>query len=259
MTPGAPAAARSTAGSISDQPSALVITAVAWTRRSSEPAETSLRPWAMTVTAVTSATPISSADAVTAVRPGWRIALLRASVPAEPPIAADGRPISPVRARTARPGSRTRAPASAASRSAATGATLVARRAGSMAATSVTSVPTSSAAATVPPESDIAAIGRPRPMLVNTLSSPAASARPAPIPTADAPRPIASASSSTVRRTWRRLAPTMRSSPSSRVRWATAIESALKIVNAPTTIATPAKASRIVRRMSTKSLRPPRS
>ena len=62
-----------------------------------------------------------------------------------------------------------------------------------------------------------------------------------------------------MRRTCRRLAPTIRSSPSSRVRWAIAIESALKIVNAPTSSATPAKASRIVRRMSTNDFRPSRS
>ena len=62
-----------------------------------------------------------------------------------------------------------------------------------------------------------------------------------------------------MRRTCRRLAPTIRSSPSSRVRWAMAIESALKIVNAPTSSATPAKASRIVRRMSTNDFRPSRS
>ena len=48
------------------------------------------RPLATTVTAVTSITPIISALAVTAVRPGWRIALRRASRPAEPPTAAAG-------------------------------------------------------------------------------------------------------------------------------------------------------------------------
>ena len=59
----------------------------AWrsTRRSSEPVVESRRPWATTVTRVTSATPIIIAEAVTAVRPGLRIALRRASRPAEPP------------------------------------------------------------------------------------------------------------------------------------------------------------------------------
>ena len=59
---------------------------VACTRRSSAPRLWSSRPWATTVTAVTSATPIISALAVTAVRPGLRIALRRASPPAAPPI-----------------------------------------------------------------------------------------------------------------------------------------------------------------------------
>ena len=55
--------------------------------------------------------------------------------------------------------------------------------------------------------------------------------------------PMTSASTSTEPSTWRRPAPTIRSSPSSRVRWATVIESVLKIVNAPTRIATPPKTS----------------
>ena len=58
-----------------------------------------------------------------------------------------------------------------------------------------------------------------------------------------------SASSSTPARTWRRVAPTIRSSPNSFVRCATVIESELKIVKAPTSTATPANASRTVRRM----------
>ena len=103
------------------------------------------RPLATTVTAVTSITPIISALAVTAVRPGWRIALRRASPPAEPPIAAAGRPSSPAAARTRRDGRRSLRALGSASRSAATGAIFVARRAGRMPAASVTSVPTSSA------------------------------------------------------------------------------------------------------------------
>ena len=42
------------------------------------------------------------------------------------------------------------------------------------------------------------------------------------------------ASPSTERKTWRRLAPTMRSSASSRVRWPTMMEKVLKMVKAPT-------------------------
>ncbi len=58
---------------------------VACTRRSSAPRLSCSRPVATTVTAVTSATPIVRASAVTAVRPGLRIALRRASAPAAPP------------------------------------------------------------------------------------------------------------------------------------------------------------------------------
>ena len=48
----------------------------------------------------------------------------------------------------------------------------------------------------------------------------------------------------------------MRSSASSRERCATVIDSVLKIVNAPTKIATPPKASRIVLTIDTNSLSP---
>ena len=91
------------------------------------------------------------------------------------------------------------------------------------------------------------------PSAVKIACRPAASATPTPIPAAEASSPISSASSSTLPRTWRRVAPTMRSRPNSFVRWATVIDSELKIVNAPTSTATPAKASRTVRRMSTNS------
>ena len=62
----------------------------------------------------------------------------------------------------------------------------------------------------------------------------------------DAPSPRASASIITEPSTWRRAAPTMRSIANSRVRWATVIESVLKIVNAPTRTATPPNTSRTV-------------
>ena len=136
-------------GSIGDQPSAAVTMLVACTRRSSAPVLSFCRPWATTVTAVTSITPIISALAVTAVRPGLRIALRRASVPDG---AADARPRAG-RRRSARPRTpRANTPgrtSTAASRSAATGAIRVARRAGIAAATTVASVPTKSEAMTV--------------------------------------------------------------------------------------------------------------
>ncbi len=49
-------------------------------------------PAASTETSVTSASPIISADAVEAVRCGFRRALSRASAPAAPPILAAGQP-----------------------------------------------------------------------------------------------------------------------------------------------------------------------
>ena len=54
------------------------------------------------------------------------------------------------------------------------------------------------------------------------------------------------ASTSTERNTWRRLAPTMRSRASSRVRWPTMIEKVLKMVKPPTNRAMKAKTSRAV-------------
>ena len=85
---------------------------------------------------------------------------------------------------------------------------------------------------------------------VNSACRPAASATPTPMPAADAAGRTQRLGS-TPTRTWRRVAPTIRSSPNSFVRCATVIESELKIVNAPTSTATPANASRIVRRMLT--------
>ena len=59
-------------------------------------------------------------------------------------------------------------------------------------------------------------------------------------------RPITSASSTTEVMIWRRLAPSARSIPNSRVRWATVIEKVLKIRKAATNSATPANISSAV-------------
>ena len=74
--------------------------------------------------------------------------------------------------------------------------------------------------------------------------SPLASPRPRNSPTIEASRPITSASSITDRSTWRRVAPSVRSVASSRVRWAIVIESVLAITKLPTNSAIPPKASR---------------
>ena len=80
--------------------------------------------------------------------------------------------------------------------------------------------------------------------------------KPAARPTDDASRPSASASSITEPRTCRRVAPTIRSSPNSRERWATVIESVLKIVNAPTKIATKPNTSSTIRMIEMNCSRP---
>ena len=66
------------------------------------------------------------------------------------------------------------------------------------------------------------------------------------MPTSEPSRPMVSASSSTELSTWRRVAPSVRSSASSRARWATVIENVLKIRKAPTSTAMNANASRPV-------------
>ena len=83
----------------------------------------------------------------------------------------------------------------------------------------------------------------------NALSSalrPSAASTPSPRPISEATSPVSAASPSTEPNTWRRLAPTTRSSASSRVRCPTVIENVLKIVNAPTNNAISAKISSAV-------------
>ena len=69
---------------------------------------------------------------------------------------------------------------------------------------------------------------------------------PRPSPTSEATVPTMTASASTERNTCRRLAPTIRSSASSRVRWPTVIENVLKMVKPPTNSEMKAKTSRAV-------------
>ena len=66
------------------------------------------------------------------------------------------------------------------------------------------------------------------------------------MPTSEAPTPSRSASKRTDRKTWRRLAPTIRRSASSRVRCPTVIEKVLKIVKPPTNSEMRAKTSSAV-------------
>ena len=162
-------------------------------------------------------------------------------------------------ATTSPPPSRTRRPAShgvrraqrpcvgaVASRSASTGATRVARSAGASAPASVTSVPTSRQTMIVRLSSTRLVVGRSMPSALKSSLMPFAKPSPATMPTIEPMTPIVSASSSTELSTWRREAPSVRSSASSRERCATVIENVLKIRNAPTRTAMNAKASRPV-------------
>ena len=63
-------------------------------------------------------------------------------------------------------------------------------------------------------------------------------------PVIEASRPITNASSSTERSTWLRIAPSVRSVASSRVRCAIVIDSVFAITKLPTNSATPPNASR---------------
>ena len=132
---------------------------------------------------------------------------------------------------------------SAPSRSAAIGGTRVARKAGPIAASMATSVPTNSGSRTVSGFRVIAEVGSPDPVLSNTVSSSFAKPMPTTIPASDASRPITSASISTERSTCRRLAPIVRSRANSRLRWATVIENVLKMMKAPANTVAPANAS----------------
>ena len=120
----------------------------------------------------------------------------------------------------------------------------MARSAGESPAASVTRVPTSSETTIVRVAKTVSVCGRSRLSATNSSLRPIASPRPANSPITEASRPITSASTITEPSTWRRDAPTVRSVANSRVRCATVIDSVLKITNAPTNRAMPAKVSR---------------
>ena len=90
---------------------------------------------------------------------------------------------------------------SAASRSAAAGATFAAFRAGRSAATSGTTVPIASAAITAPALISMPAVGSDSPTASNSDARPCARPKPTTRPTTDPAMPIASACRTTMRRT----------------------------------------------------------
>jgi hypothetical protein len=136
--------------------------------------------------------------------------------------------------------------ASLCSTSAATGAIRTARRAGRIAEITVTPTPTAIAMTTVRASNTSGADGSTMPNAFNSALRPTAAPTPAPSPISEATSPVSAASASTDPNTCRRLAPTMRSSASSRVRCPTVIENVLKIVNPPTNSEMPAKISSAV-------------
>ncbi len=117
---------------------------------------------------------------------------------------------------------------------ASTGAMRTARRAGPMAEIIVTPTPTTRQTITVRASNTSGPEGSVTPKTPSNASRPRAARTPRPSPTRDARSPTSAASVNTDRKTCPRLAPTMRSSASSFVRWPTVIENVFTIVNAPT-------------------------
>jgi hypothetical protein len=115
----------------------------------------------------------------------------------------------------------------ATSRMAAIGGTRVARSAGTTLATTVTPIPTSSATTIVRAAMTVEPVGRSNPIALNSAMIAGATSRPPARPSNAAIVPTTSASRTTLRSTWRRLAPIVRSSASSFVRCATVIENVL--------------------------------
>lgn len=138
---------------------------------------------------------------------------------------------------------RDRAPAASSGRSAASGDTLVARRAGASAASTVVTRPTTSGTAipagvTTSPPAGMPSDDRPS----RTTASPA-SPVPTAIPATEATRPSSSDSTTTDPKTCRRRAPTQRSRASSRVRWASRMVNVLATTSVATKTAMPANPS----------------
>ena len=109
-------------------------------------------------------------------------------------------------------------PAAAPSRRATITGTREALRAGPMAETRVTPIPTTAATSTVRPETITGESGNSAPMAPNSARKPKATPTPTPMPRPEASRPITPASAKTARRSWAGSAPTVRSKASSLVR-----------------------------------------
>ena len=135
--------------------------------------------------------------------------------------------VSPVPQMVSRRSPEARSPSPGRSVRTATGGIRTARRAGPMAETTDTPVPTRRPTITVRDPNTSGPDGRVMPNpLISALSASAVNT-PMPMPTAEEMNPTTAASASTEPNTWRRLAPTARSRASSRVRCPTMIENVL--------------------------------
>ena len=126
------------------------------------------------------------------------------------------------------------------------GATRVAAQAGAMAATMVTSSPTPRATTTVRGSTAGEVVGISTPISSSSERMRAARPTPSSSPIPPATRPMTAASTRIPPRTWRRVAPTARSSATSRRRWATSTLNVFQMTKEPTRTETPAKTSMIV-------------
>lgn len=130
-----------------------------------------------------------------------------------------------------------------ASRSAAIGETFPARLAGTYAARTVTTTPSTIPIAGVVHLTVRSSTDSSMPIADMTFIRPTAIPTPAATPATEPKIPRSTASTSTERLTWRLLEPRARIRPISRVRWATSIEKVLTIRKMPTRKAIPAKPS----------------
>ncbi len=110
----------------------------------------------------------------------------------------------------------------------------------------MTTMPTSRATTTVRDSITRLVVGRSIPKASKSALIAAAIRKPPAMPSSAPSKPIATASTMTVVRIWRREAPSVRSIPNSLTRWATVIEKVLKMRNEPTKTAMKPKTSRKV-------------
>ena len=130
------------------------------------------------------------------------------------------------------------------SRKAAIGGMREARTAGARAATTVTRTPMSRPTITVRGSRTSPPVGISAPMAAKSACRPNATAMPTPSPSTAPTSPTPNDSAISERTICPRVAPSARSSASSRLRWATSMENVLRMMKLPTNSAMPAKTRR---------------